>query len=731
MSLQTAKTRGAGGGGNGSLVRPSFSQSISSSSPSNFGASVNRKASYQALTGDPRTPSTASRMAAGSLEVGDAVNVPGDMYGVVTFVGSVRGKNGTFVGVELDARFAMRGKNSGDVDGVKYFNTTVPGAGIFLPIHRAEKRSISTPSDSFGAPSPNTPTYSTVNGIRTNNSHHTPPTPAPASITSSHHKLSQTVGPGTARPTSPNFKPKRPSLPRPESPFRKPAPNLAPPTSTPGRQLSQSTRGSTNTTPRPTPGRGAGAGGSNFKSSTMGGRPPPPRPYSRTGSRLGNRRGEDEDGMGVGAAITSNSRTASQSSVPSFSQPLRSPSRLGSAGGSQQEQELSRLKSQLAERDRRLEEQAASLAEMEASVKELSSFLPGQDGAASVKSPPAEEAGAEQLRQLLREKNEKISLLTHEFDAHRADFRSTLDSLEMASTETERVYEEQKKELVSQIERLQEEVAAAREEASGREDIEGITLQLKQLEELVAELEEGLEESRRGEAEARGEVEFLRGEVERGRSELRREREKGGSGDSGVREKEDEIRGLKAIIHSFTSGEGSNGAADANETTADALEEMEKLQVMLEDSRQEKEALEVEVEKLRRDAEATMMNGIGSESERTDTAPAHESGRPSSKTRAVGDSSTAGLIDRTSPPTTNGAGTVLFCEMCESRDHDTLECTKLRSDSPYSPGKENEGSAYQNANGKVEQKVQEDEDKWCALCEKDGHLAFDCPEEQY
>ena len=53
----------------------------------------------------------------GELEVGDAVNVPGDMYGVVKFVGSVRGKNGRFVGVELDRSFAARGKNDGDVDG--------------------------------------------------------------------------------------------------------------------------------------------------------------------------------------------------------------------------------------------------------------------------------------------------------------------------------------------------------------------------------------------------------------------------------------------------------------------------------------------------------------------------------------------------------------------------------------------------------------------------------------
>lgn len=53
----------------------------------------------------------------GDLEVGDAVNVPGDMYGVVKFIGTVRGKNGRFVGVELDREFAARGKNDGDVDG--------------------------------------------------------------------------------------------------------------------------------------------------------------------------------------------------------------------------------------------------------------------------------------------------------------------------------------------------------------------------------------------------------------------------------------------------------------------------------------------------------------------------------------------------------------------------------------------------------------------------------------
>ncbi len=49
--------------------------------------------------------------------MGDAVTVPGDMYGVVRFIGTVKDKAGDFVGVELDRKFAARGKNSGDVDG--------------------------------------------------------------------------------------------------------------------------------------------------------------------------------------------------------------------------------------------------------------------------------------------------------------------------------------------------------------------------------------------------------------------------------------------------------------------------------------------------------------------------------------------------------------------------------------------------------------------------------------
>lgn len=51
------------------------------------------------------------------LEVGDLVDVPGSMHGTVKFIGNVKGKNGTFAGVELSEEFAARGKNNGDVDG--------------------------------------------------------------------------------------------------------------------------------------------------------------------------------------------------------------------------------------------------------------------------------------------------------------------------------------------------------------------------------------------------------------------------------------------------------------------------------------------------------------------------------------------------------------------------------------------------------------------------------------
>jgi dynactin complex subunit len=51
------------------------------------------------------------------IGVGDKVDVPGGMHGVVKFIGTVSNKKGVFAGVELSREYATRGKNDGEVDG--------------------------------------------------------------------------------------------------------------------------------------------------------------------------------------------------------------------------------------------------------------------------------------------------------------------------------------------------------------------------------------------------------------------------------------------------------------------------------------------------------------------------------------------------------------------------------------------------------------------------------------
>lgn len=725
------------------------------------------------------------------IEVGDTVDVPGGMHGVIKFIGSVRGKSGLFAGVELSREYAARGKNDGDVDGTRYFTTSIPGSGIFLPLHRASRRASPTLSSDTFPPTPTTPSFANFNLSTDNSGKYSPPMP-------SLPKFSQSVGPG-ARAPSPVFKPKgRPSLPRPESPLRKP-PTLAP---TPGRapslgpgSFSKSQIGAPRFTPSPAPSKRIA------KPRTPG----PPRPYSRNNSRLGQHPVIDEDSetTPVGVARTSDG------SVSSFNP-------RGRPGSGQAEEEIQKLSKKLEERDRQLKEQAASLAEMEASLSELQSLIPTEatDHIRSSRSGGYEDNDVTQLRALLREKNEKISMLTAEFDAHRADFRSTIDTLEMASTETERVYEKRVEDLMHEIRELQDR----------GEDVESVARQLKQLEELVQELEEGLEDARRGEAEARGEVEFLRGEVERGRSELRREREKAAAalkgagaamdgpispgGSREVAQRDDEIRGLKAIIHSLSSGpdlaspnmdqstsplqrNGTSPKVDGEEVDriqarAERLErEKEELQGLIERKSFREEELEREVERLRKEAGAVeqrdsmISNGM---SERTAVPEKRSSGRDSKGTvvswrgspqvhRHEALQSLEPMME--SDTQLSAEESVLWCEICETSGHDILNCTAMGGNSdgavrtpdgtkrsgkdatiqglgslPVStdgahpaPLTTKKASSPGNAPSTplpnpFDQALVPgkgisvaDPDKWCALCESEGHDVTACPNE--
>jgi uncharacterized protein involved in tellurium resistance len=84
---------------------------------------IARKASLNALVGGPTTPTNKMGGDGQDIDVGDTVDVPGGMHGVVKFIGNVRGKKGVFGGVELSREYAARGKNDGDVDGYDHMLT--------------------------------------------------------------------------------------------------------------------------------------------------------------------------------------------------------------------------------------------------------------------------------------------------------------------------------------------------------------------------------------------------------------------------------------------------------------------------------------------------------------------------------------------------------------------------------------------------------------------------------
>ncbi|KAL8830004.1 MAG: hypothetical protein Q9170_005927 [Blastenia crenularia] len=653
------------------------------------------------------------------LEVGDTVDVPGGMHGTIKFIGEVRGKKGTFAGVELSREWAARGKNDGDVEGTRYFTTSIPGSGIFLPSNKAFKRASPTDSSDSFPPTPTTPSLAPFNPLsQPQGNTQTPPNPLPS-------RFSQSIGPGRA--ASPAFKPKsRPSLPRPESPLRK-TQNI---TSTPvGRpslgapKFSKSIVGTPRHAPSPTPGKFGGSvrgitGDPGKRPKLMSGSasvraPRSIRPDSRSQSRLGPEAMFDED------ADTSSIGLAKIMNGASRYQPRSRPM-------SGQEDDVQKLKMQLAERDKQLEEHAANLAEMEKSVAQLQSSMPqpasdaaprGQRGSAS------EDPEVSQLRALVREKSDKIAMLTADFDAHRADFRSTIDTLELASTETERVYERKVEELTQEIRELQDR----------GEDVESVAQQLKQLEELVQELEEGLEDARRGEAEARGEVEFLRGEVERGRSELKRERDKaaaalkgaGATVDNGgsareVEQRDDEIRGLKAIIHSLNhngpdSGSPKSGSRRVSRQRNSALNQVDGANDdQLVEERKQRERLEREVQELeglvdrktyREEELEHEIERLRSLNRRSSTATSNGNISPqinNNTSSRIGQEAMAKWHQnqQSSPQITNRDqghqdtdshssvtdASNLWCEICETTGHDILTCTSMFTNNNHNNG---------------------------------------------
>jgi hypothetical protein len=631
-----------------------------------------------------------------AARVGDTVEVPGGMSGTVKFIGAVDGKNGTFAGVQLSNPYAARGKNSGEVEGRYYFRTTIPGSGIFLPVEKAVKKG-----------SPTTPKASGLSNFNQGGRTPMPSLPKP--------NFSQSIGPG-ARAASPALRPtgRRESLPRPSSPLRKvqtPAPNkLATPKTRPSIGLAKSTMGN--------------------------------GPQYRGSPSLSMKKNQFSQSLRQSSVTPAKKSLSPLGPEASYeeeadSTPTPTPTPIRTIDSAIQDEEVKRLKTSLEQRDTQLKDQAASIAEMERSLEQLQALIPDSDverppsytSEAAPSRPGSKSQEISELRDALREKNDKIRMLTAEFDANRADFRSTIDTLEMASTETERVYEKRVDELLDDLRHLQD----------SREDVEGVAQQFKQLEELVQELEEGLEEARRGEAEARGEVEFLRGEVERTRSELRREKEKKRTeralnGEVGVEEeervellqmveqKDDEIRGLKAIVHSLNGGHSqSNGKVLHADSSLHA--QIQSLEALLEQKSEREEELTRELSRVQSvprfppppPLHAHRANGSGSKSE------AHQQHQ-----RGAGSKSSNRLSDRTVVPSVGGQA----WQEAEGEGENT-------EDLPENPRKldrvhEDEGVEESRGEGVLDSGRSDGDASassgalWCEICETGGHDILTC-----
>lgn len=535
------------------------------------------------------------------------------------------------------------------------------------------------------------------------------------------------------------------------------------------------------------------------------------RPHSRSESRLGPEAmfDEDSDNTPIGTAkIAYGAQSTKHSSRPV----------------SNQGDEIKQLRLMLQERDRQLAKQTSDLEEMQNSIAELQSVerTPTHTSSGTLRSRGSgiDELDAPSLRALVREKIEKIATLTSDFDAHRAQFRNTIDSLERTSDETNRIYEQQVDSLKQEIRELQDR----------GDDVESVAQQLKQLEELVQELEEGLEDARRGEAEASGEVEFLRGEVDRTRSELRQEREKanaavkgasaikdGGLSPGGsskeVEQRDDEIRGLKAIIHSLSrdaapdmgsprpgsrrlskqrhsdlnqaNGHNESQLAEERQARENLEREIKELEGLVDQKTYREEELEYEIKRLRENAAHPSASSNGY-TERPLTSNNHmpdlskqssNDWREQVSDAEHRDDHLESMPEGDSHSTTMTDSSTLYCDMCETFGHEILTCPTINGDhsdrqsnaklspssqrigrdvvteglkglrvsssspqtnlypTPLSPVRSpamtpkatsmpnpmEQGPVAGKKSGVV------DRERWCALCERDGHESVDCP----
>ncbi|VEU19702.1 DEKNAAC100189 [Brettanomyces naardenensis] len=67
------------------------------------------------------------------LRIDSVVSLTAGNEAVLRYIGPIKDKKGVFAGLELRGDLSGKGKNSGDANGVHYFDTSIPMSGLFLP----------------------------------------------------------------------------------------------------------------------------------------------------------------------------------------------------------------------------------------------------------------------------------------------------------------------------------------------------------------------------------------------------------------------------------------------------------------------------------------------------------------------------------------------------------------------------------------------------------------------
>ncbi|OLL23907.1 Protein Daple [Neolecta irregularis DAH-3] len=204
-------------------------------------------------------------------------------------------------------------------------------------------------------------------------------------------------------------------------------------------------------------------------------------------------------------------------------------------------EQIAELKARILDKDREMRqleqdklEQRDALEDMERQVSMLQGFL-------EKKSPPRQsllpiedvEEDVDNLRNLIKERDDKIKSMREENEKRRAEFRATLDQIEKTSEEANRIYEAKIQELELFIKEKQQELSILHlnldtltdrrhnHDEQIEESTEEMAGQLKVLEGVVSEMEGYLIQSRERINELENEVDALHQELSQSQSRVR------------------------------------------------------------------------------------------------------------------------------------------------------------------------------------------------------------------